>query len=305
MLKAIEELIIEVDPRVVLVYGDTNSTLAGALAAAKLHLPIVHVEAGLRSYNRRMPEEINRVVADSLSTILCCPTSTAVANLRAEGFINICHEGRLLDKAAALPGYSAESPLVANTGDVMLDAVLYNLEVARRSKFPRGIADGDYVLATVHRADNTDIRDNLEGVLRGLIALGRKVILPLHPRTQKSAQRFGLDNLLHHSSIEVIEPVGYLEMLQLMDNAALVVTDSGGVQKEAFILGKPCITLRDETEWQETVTAGWNVLAGLGARDIARYLDYRPPQGERAAPYGDGKASERILALIDSLGVKR
>ncbi|HBI57415.1 MAG TPA: UDP-N-acetylglucosamine 2-epimerase (non-hydrolyzing) [Firmicutes bacterium] len=300
MLAEIEQIIIQEQPDWVMVYGDTNSTVAGALAAAKLYVPVVHVEAGLRSFNRRMPEEINRVVTDSISTILACPTITAVTNLKNEGFTNIYSRGDLLDITTRLPAVAPERPLVVNTGDVMYDAILHNLEIARRGQMPLGIQAGDdYILATVHRAENTDIPDNLGGVLRGLAALGRKVVFPLHPRTKKTAARFGLGGLLEPPSLHVIEPVGYLDMLRLMDNAAFIVTDSGGVQKEAFILGKPCITLRDETEWLETVATGWNVLVGLGGRDLIKNYDFKPPKENQSAPYGDGRAGERIAALLD------
>lgn len=300
MLAKIEQIILQEQPDWVMVYGDTNSTVAGALAAAKLYVPVLHVESGLRSFNRRMPEEINRVVTDSISTILSCPTMTAVRNLKNEGFTNIYSEGDLQEIGERLPAVAPERPLVVNTGDVMYDAVLYNLEIARRGQMPSHLQAGnDYILATVHRAENTDIPENLEGVLRGLGVLGRKVILPLHPRTKKTASRFGLGRLLEVPALHVIEPVGYLDMLRLMDNAALIVTDSGGVQKEAFILGKPCITIRDETEWLETVAAGWNVLAGLGGRELEKHYGFRPPEGMRPAPYGDGRAGDRIAALLD------
>jgi|LSQX01.2.fsa_nt_gb UDP-GlcNAc3NAcA epimerase len=299
MLAEVEEIIVKEQPDWVLVYGDTNSTVAGALAAVKLHVPVLHVESGLRSFNRRMPEEINRVVTDSISTILACPTATAVRNLSEEGFTNLFSNGDLANIGAAIPSVTPERPLVVNTGDVMYDAVLYNLEIARRRQLPPEIHFGDdYILATVHRAENTDVPENLEGVFRGLASMGRKVILPLHPRTRKKAAGFRLERLLESPSLHAIEPVGYLEMLLLMDNASLIITDSGGVQKEAFILGKPCITLRDETEWLETVEAGWNVLAGLGGRKLTMYHDFLPPEGPRPAPYGDGRAGQRIAALL-------
>lgn len=299
MLAEIEAVILKEKPDWVLVYGDTNSTVAGALAAAKLHIPVLHVEAGLRSYNRRMPEEINRIITDNISTILSCPTQTAIDNLSKEGFTNIANGGKLVDMGVELPEYSSQEPLLANTGDVMYDAVLHSLDIVRRGGLPPSV-DRDYVLATVHRAENTDSKENLAGVLRGLAAMGQKVVLPLHPRTKKIAAEFGLDRLLRVPALEVIEPVGYLEMLRLMDGATMVVTDSGGVQKEAFMLDKPCVTLRNETEWTETVAAGWNVLAGLGGRDLAKYRDFVPPAGAKPVPYGDGRAGERVTALLES-----
>jgi UDP-GlcNAc3NAcA epimerase len=267
LLELLEPAIERTQPDIALVYGDTNSTIAGALAAAKLHVPVAHVEAGLRSFNRRMPEEINRVLTDHVSTLLFCPTAAAVANLAHEGIIEGVH----------------------HVGDVMFDATLNAVQRARETSQIRsrlGLAPGGYFLATVHRAENTDSRDQLGRVLdylRGR-ALERPVVLPLHPRTRKAAARFSLK----FDGLQVIEPVGYLDMTALLDGCAEVLTDSGGLQKEAYFHRKPCVTLRGETEWVETVEAGWNRLwAGPG---------YRPRR--EIEDYGDGRSARRIVEII-------
>ncbi len=259
----------------VVVYGDTNSTLAGALVAAKLHLPLAHVEAGLRSYNRRMPEEINRVVADQLAGLLCCPTQTAVENLRREGIV----EG------------------VRLTGDVMLDATRFFAESAAvRAPLERltGYAPQAYYLATVHRAENTDDPARLAGIFAGLGRLGAPVLLPLHPRTRHRLGRLGVPG-----NVELMEPTGYLAMLTLVRNARGVLTDSGGLQKEAFWLGVPCVTLREETEWVETLHGGWNRLAGADPDAIAAAAR-RAPEGPRGT-LGDaraGRPSDAVAHLL-------
>lgn len=269
MLMAIEPILVAERPDWVVVYGDTNSTLAGSLAASKLHIPIAHIEAGLRSFNRRMPEEINRVVTDHLSTLHFCPTSTAVANLAAEGV----REG------------------VYHVGDVMYDATLF--ATSRAEKASKILSDlklqpKTYSIATVHRAENTDDPEQLLAVVQFLQerAKSHSVVLPLHPRTRQSASRIGvnLDDLL------VIDPVGYLDMAKLLHHAVEVYTDSGGVQKEAYFHRVPCTTLRDETEWTETVTHGWNRL-------------WKGP--ERVAPreieeYGEGRAAFDVAYLLAS-----
>lgn len=278
MLEAIEQVLVEEKPGVVLTYGDTNSTLAGALAAAKLHIPIAHVEAGLRSYNRRMPEEINRIIADQLSDHLFAPTQTAVKNLAAEGITRGIH-------------------LV---GDVMLDAARY---YAVKATLPDlQLKPGGFFIATIHRAENTDQRERLLRVLTILDTLARQgdrpVILPLHPRTKSCLDRW---EICVPAGLRLIDPVDYFQMLALIRDAAVVLTDSGGVQKEAFFLGTPCITLRDETEWIETVELGWNVVVGdnLEAAQLAlgRFLNHPPPQVHQH-PFGDGAASERIVDIL-------
>jgi UDP-GlcNAc3NAcA epimerase len=266
MLAGIEEAILAEHPDIVLVPGDTNSTLAGALAAAKLHVPVVHLEAGLRSYNRRMPEEVNRVLSDHVSALLLCPTETAVANLRREGIVEGVHA----------------------IGDVMYDATLFAAAQARRSDVLErlGLAEWRYAVATVHRAENADDPTRLGEILRFLhdCARGHTVVLPLHPRTRARIARFGLDL----GPLRPCEPLGYLDMHRLLQSAAAVYTDSGGLQKEAYFHRVRCVTLRDETEWVETVAAGWNRLW--------KGPDYAPRRAIDA--YGDGHAAEATLDLI-------
>lgn len=266
MLGAIEAVLIEERPDWVLVYGDTNSTLAGALAAAKLHIPVAHVEAGLRSFNRLMPEEINRVLTDHVSARLYCPTRAAVRNLADEGV----REG------------------VIHVGDVMYDAAVDARERARAGSdilARLGLAAGRFSVATVHRAENTDDSASLRAVIRHLeqVAAERPVVLPLHPRTAQAAARFDVSL----ERLQIIQPVGYLDMSALLDGCVDVHTDSGGVQKEAYFHGKPCVTLRDETEWVETVEAGWNRLWSVSA--------YKKPR-RSIEDYGQGDAADRIVA---------
>ena len=292
MLRELERVLERQAPDLVLVYGDTNSTLAGALAAVKLHLPVAHVEAGLRSRNRRMPEEINRVMADHVSSLLFCPTRLAVDNLLAEGMgREDAGEGTLFDKA----------PRVLLVGDVMFDTVLHFAAASQgRAEellraLPRGGAGG-YALCTVHRAENTDHPRVLADIFAALEEISRSlpVILPLHPRTRERMAAQGL----HPSTpgLYITEPVGYLELLDLLRGASLVLTDSGGLQKEAFFLARPCVTLRGETEWTETVQAGWNRVAGgeRGAILVAA-LSGGWPQGAPPTVFGDGRAAERIV----------
>lgn len=315
MLKQVEEVLLKERPDVVLVCGDTNSTLAGALAAAKLHIPVAHVEAGLRSFNKRMPEEINRVLTDHISTILFCPTEAAVKNLKREGFTDIANEGKLIKFATDFTPstrhsrlLTLDSPLVVNVGDVMFDSVLYNLKLAEsRSTILEKLelAREDYYLATVHRPSNTDDPKRLRAIFGALSELATKVpvVAPLHPRTQKAlSQCFSNSKLSTLSSrVMIIEPVSYLDMLLLEKNAKLILTDSGGVQKEAFILKRSCITLREETEWVETVEAGWNRLAGADPERIVKAsqtaLAAKEAHGD-PEPYGDGHAAERIVNVL-------
>jgi UDP-GlcNAc3NAcA epimerase len=284
MLERIERVLEEVKPDAVIIYGDTNSTVAGSLAAAKLNVPVAHVEAGLRSFDRRMPEEINRIVADHLSTWLFAPSPVSVRQLAAEG---ICHG-------------------VYDVGDIMADSVRLFGPVAReRSEVLRrfGLRRGEYFAATVHRAGNTDDAGRLAGILKGLRGAARPVVLPLHPRTKAAVRRHGLGAALDDEKLIVTEPLGYLDMLQLQQNAAAILTDSGGIQKEAYYLGVPCITLRDETEWVETVETGWNRLAGTTADGIAAAIAdlQRSPAMAQPLLYGDGYAANRIVkALQDS-----
>jgi UDP-GlcNAc3NAcA epimerase len=271
MLMAIEPVVLVEKPDWVVVYGDTNSTLAGSLVASKLHIQLAHVEAGLRSFNRRMPEEVNRIVSDHLASLNFCPTSAAVSNLAAEGIVKGVHQ----------------------VGDVMYDATLFAIENSGKNPDPvaaLGLAPKGYALATIHRAENTDDPDQLRKVMQFLQErAGRHpVVLPLHPRTRQSALKFGIEL----AELRVIEPVGYLHMSQLLHSAREVYTDSGGLQKEAYFHRVPCVTLRDETEWTETVSHGWNRLWN-GPDYVAR----------REIPeYGDGRAAFKIVDLLCDVG---
>lgn len=279
MLEAVEKVLVREAPDWVLIYGDTNSTLAGALAAAKLHMPVAHVEAGLRSFNMRMPEEVNRIVADRLSALLFCPTGAAVTNLRNEGVTRGVHD----------------------VGDVMYDVALHFGEQARArstalARF--GLEPGGFALATCHRAENTDDPRRLAGIVTALGRLaGRmKVVLPLHPRTAKLLERSGLQGAL--AGVQLVDPLPFLDMVALEQAARVVVTDSGGVQKEAFFYGVPCVTMRDETEWVETVESGWNRLVGADADAILAAALEPAPRGERPQFYGDGHAAGRIVSVL-------
>ncbi len=281
MLVQIEEVLLIEQPDWVLVYGDTNSTLAGALAAVKLHTPIAHVEAGLRSFNREMPEEHNRVLTDHCSDLLFCPTETAVNWLAQEGITKGVH-------------------LV---GDVMFDAVLYNIELARKRSIlaDLGLQPKGYVLATLHRPYNTDVPQRLRNVLRAFADIGEQVVLPVHPRTRKQMTKFGLDEAFtcQGSNLRLIEPVGYLDMLMLEHNSKLILTDSGGVQKEAYFLAVPCVTLRPETEWVETVRAGWNLVVDADRESILRAANgHSWPTGAPEPVFGDGHAAEKIVHVF-------
>lgn len=273
-LEAIERVLIEEMPDCVLVYGDTNSTLAGTLAAVKLHIPVAHVEAGLRSFNRRMPEEINRVLTDHAADLLFAPTETAVKNLRAEG----------------LP-----TDRIELTGDVMYDAALFYRELARMPVWfgECGLREGEFLLATVHRAENTDNPVRLSGIFAGLAQSDFPVVLPLHPRTRSRIDAAGITL---PTNIHVVPPVGYLEMVWLEANCRIIASDSGGVQKEAYFHGQRCVILRDETEWVELVDAGWNVIAGTNAERISAALSEPLPLEVPTEFYGAGDAAERVVA---------
>ena len=325
MLEKLEPLLEEIKPDWVLVYGDTNSTLAGALAAAKLHIPVAHVEAGLRSYNRRMPEEINRIVTDQLSTILFCPTETAVKNLHKEGFphqlfTNNNHlitnnHSPITDNQSLITNNKQQ---ITNVGDVMYDAALFYAAKAEEHSTilqTLGLMPKSYVLATVHRAENTDDQQRLTAIIDGLVKVAEKmpVILPLHPRTRKQLERFNLFSeaspleprpLDFGPGVKLVDPLGYLDMVMLEKNAAVIATDSGGVQKEAYFHGIPCVTLRDETEWTELVEAGWNRLAPPNNADIARsVLGAVDSKGHNVRPYGEGNAADLIVQNLISMSL--
>lgn len=284
MLAAIEEVLLKEKPHLVIVYGDTNSTLAGALAAAKLHIPVAHVEAGLRSFNRRMPEEINRVVTDHVADILFAPTVMAVENLKREG---------IPDNKIYL------------VGDVMYDAALYYGNKAEKESqilHKLNLKPQSYILATVHRAENTDDPERLRVIFAGLNLVAEKVpvVLPLHPRTRIALVKEKLPANMT-GNIKIIEPVGYLDMIMLEKNARLIVTDSGGVQKEAFFYQVPCVTLRTETEWVELVELGWNkVLPPFSVEgvvnEISKFLEYHG--GIPGQPYGDGRSAGKIVEVL-------
>ena len=277
-LMRIEKVLAELQPDWVLVYGDTNSTLAGALAAAQAHIPLAHVEAGLRSWNRSMPEELNRVLTDHCASRLFCPTETAVTNLRREGITGG----------------------VALTGDTMYDAVLLYSEMARLKSGileSLGLSKGEFHLATIHRAYNTDSVENLTQIVEALQQLDRPVIFPVHPRTRRRLQDCFGDAFAERSgNMRMIEPLGYLDMLMLEQSARLILTDSGGIQKEAYFVRVPCITLRPETEWVETVESGWNVIAGTVPSAIlaaAARTDW--PQDQPVSCFGNDHSAEKIV----------
>jgi UDP-GlcNAc3NAcA epimerase len=281
MLGQLEQIMLEEMPDIVLVYGDTNSTLAGALVASKLKIKIAHVEAGMRSFNMNMPEEINRVLVDRISNLNLAPSPDAIENLRHDG----------LAKTASL------------VGDIMYDSVLLFkekiTEETKQTLLDRlGLSEKDFLLVTCHRAENTDSVELLSEIVEALseLAKTKSVVLPGHPRLLKQLDRFNLKEKL--GSVQIIEPQGFIEMLTLQMAANTVVTDSGGMQKEAMYLGTPCVTIRRETEWIETVQLGWNTLAGPGASDIIRAVNSRPDQGGSENPYGDGDASRLISEEI-------
>lgn len=279
MLEAIEKICLEEKPDRLMVYGDTNSTLAGALAASKLHIPVAHIEAGLRSFNMRMPEEINRILTDQVSDILFCPTETAVKNLKNEGF--------------------DQKPIqVLNVGDVMQDSSMFFAERAVKGEALSLVPEKDFIVATLHRAENTDDPVRLKAIVDALNYIHKNilpVVLPLHPRTQKVVKSLGLQ-----LEMLVLEPVGYLEMIWLLKHCNAVVSDSGGVQKEAFFFKKPCITMRDQTEWVELIDNGVNVLAGA---DTQKIIDYTQAMLNKTIEdpfnlYGGGQASKNIANVL-------
>lgn len=298
MLERIEAVLLRDKPDAVIVYGDTNSTVAGALAAVKLHIPVAHVEAGLRSFNRQMPEEINRVATDHLSDLLLCPTPVSIENLKREGIT----DG------------------VDLVGDVMLDAVQsFRGLAARRSNLLTqwGVQAGGYLLATIHRAENTDSAERLGEIVETLVGLGHPVVFPMHPRVRdrlkRSAEYRAMRRRLEQArSLVITNPVSYLEMLVLEKNARVVLTDSGGVQKEAYFLGVPCLTLRNETEWTETLVNNWNRVVGTSPAKILNLVaslwsrnGAAPTAPRDLKSFGSGKASDRIVRRLLTFDRKR
>ena len=282
MLAEIEDILVASHPDYVLVYGDTNSTLAGALAASKLHIPVIHVEAGLRSFNRRMPEEINRILTDHIATLLCCPTFAAIEHLKNEGI----REG------------------VYHVGDVMYDAALVFGALADRSSSilrDSELEKEGYRLCTVHRAENTDSEERIQQIVAALLEMACPacpIVLPLHPRTHLYLEKYNLlEALSGHEGMILLPPLSFLDMVMLEKHARTILTDSGGVQKEAYFHQTPCITLREETEWVETVEAGWNQLAGYRTEDILACLN-RTPTRHKIDEYGTGQAAEKIIGLL-------
>lgn len=277
MLIKLEEIYLKEKPDIVIVYGDTNSTLAGALSASKLLIPVVHIEAGLRSFNKKMPEEQNRIITDHISKLLFVPTDTAKNNLSAEGI----------------------SDHVYNVGDVMFDAIIRFKEMAaiKSSIFEKlNYSKNNYILATVHRAENTNDISKLRNIIEALNESNENVIFPLHPRTKKYMESYGISL---GNNVKVIEPVGYIDMIQLEANSKKIITDSGGVQKEAYLLKKVCITIRDETEWIETVHCGWNILTGTDKYKILEAIMSANSKIEHPQLFGDGKAAVKIVDVIN------
>ncbi|MNX94939.1 UDP-2,3-diacetamido-2,3-dideoxy-D-glucuronate 2-epimerase [compost metagenome] len=276
MLTAIEEVLVTEKPDFVMVYGDTNSTLAGALAASKLLIPVIHVEAGLRSFNKAMPEEQNRILTDHISTLLFVPTQTAVDNLTNEG----------ISKGVQL------------VGDVMFDGILHFSKIAQEKSTiltTLGLAEKEFILCTIHRAENTNDINRLKAIFNALNASKEAIVLPLHPRTLKYVSDYGI---AISENVKIIEPIGYLDMVRLESAAKKILTDSGGVQKEAFFLGVPCVTMRDETEWVETVENGWNCIVGADEEKIKDAILNFNPTSERKDYFGQGDAVQKMIRLI-------
>lgn len=301
ILERCERVFLTEKPDLVLVFGDINTALGAALAAAKLHIPVAHVEAGLRSYNRKMPEEINRVLIDHMSMLLFCPSYTAVANLQKEGFHHLLDEGRLVSEGFSqkltLDSGRYES-MVVHCGDLMYDALLFSATLAEsKSTVMEKLAlhDRDYFLLTMHRSENTCDLSKMAKIIDFInrVTVGKKVIFPIHPRTEKVFHEAKVTLAKH---IQTIEPLGYFDMLKLLKHSEMLFTDSGGMQKEAFWLNTPCVTLREETEWLETVQSGGNVL----------YRDYgsqREPQIRDRQVYGSGRAAQAIVNILANTGI--
>lgn len=278
MILGMEKVMMDIRPNLIIIYGDTNSTLSAAITASKLHIPIAHIEAGLRNFDIRIPEEINRVVSDKLATLLFAPTNTAIKNLKIEGIVDDVYQ----------------------TGDVMLDSLLQNIDLARkRSKLLKelDIKEKNYFLVTIHRAENTDNIQKLENIILGINQLNKKVIFPIHPRTKKIVNQFSFK--LNTKQIHFIEPVGYIDFLNLETNALKIITDSGGVQKEAYCLKIPCVTVFPSSSWPETVSDGWNTLVNANPHDIVNAVYNGSSPIRYKAHYGDGMASVKITKIIN------
>lgn len=300
MMEGIETILLKERPDALLVYGDTNSTLAGALAAAKIHIPVVHIEAGLRSYNKSMPEEINRITCDHCSTLLFSPTNQGISNLVKEGFSTIIHSKASIDH-----------PMVFKTGDIMFDNSMYFSSIANEKQ---GLVEklqltpGEFILCTIHRDSNTDKPEHLNQIIRGLLQIQRIsnqiLVLPLHPRTRKKMTELlepaVAEELQDNSRIQVIDPAGFLDMISLESRCSMVITDSGGVQKEAFFFKKPCIILREQTEWVEIVENGNALLVGSSEEKLIEAYHQLTSKKDYTYPpfFGDGHASEEICRLM-------
>lgn len=308
MMKRAEKILMKFKPDWVLVYGDTNSTLAATLTATKLHIRTAHVESGLRSYNTRMPEEINRVLTDRCADILFCPTENAVKNLRKEGFTNIIDEGKLISLSAISAQMTdPQFPLTINVGDIMYDALLMSLEIAEKKSTileKLALKPKQYFLATLHRAENTDNKDRLSIIMDAFSEISNEhpLIFPVHPRTENSLGEIELPQS-SFDHVRMTSPISYFDMLILEKNASKILTDSGGVQKEAYLLNIPCITLRDETEWIETVESGLNVLTGVDKdRIIEAVRSSSSINRSNRGIFGDGSTSQKIIKILGNLG---
>ena len=278
MLMGIEEILIKERPEMAIVFGDTNSTLSGAIAASKLHIPVAHVEAGLRSFNKQMPEEINRILTDHCSDVLFAPTETAVSNLRNEGL--------------------AEKTYL--TGDIMVDAIEANRKIAQEKSLilkDLNLAPGGYHLLTLHRPYNVDSRENLTKIMEALSRLSAEIVFPVHPRTKKMIAEY---DIKLGKNILSIDPVGHLDFIQLEHNANKIITDSGGIQKEAYMLGVPCITVRPETEWVETVDSGWNKLVGFDPNKLIDAIENFIPSGKHDKIFGEYWCADKMVEVIES-----
>lgn len=305
ILEKVELVLEEEAPSAVLVYGDTNSTIAGALAAAKMTIPVIHVEAGLRSYRASMPEEINRRLTDHVSSLLFCPTVSAVENLRIENVAGSDAGAELLSQEACGALRPTGKPIVVNVGDVMMDALLAIRNHEIEDPLIDALAPKGYALVTLHRAESTDDEGILKSLLESIAELSEAmpVLFPMHPRTKSSLERAGLNNIVDdRPSLHCVPPMPYGRFVRAQAESRVVVTDSGGVQKEAYMLGVPCLTLREETEWPETVSSGWNRLLGFRPADLsADCVDAWIPDGEPTAWFGDGHAAERIAAAVGAV----